>query len=42
MSEFMELEQANGQTIFISRSSVIKFCEHGITPGGETISAKQP
>lgn len=32
-SEYMELEQADGQTIFVSRSSVIKFCEHGKTPG---------
>lgn len=37
-SEFYELEQANGQTIYISRSSVLKFCEHGVTPNAETIS----
>jgi ATP-dependent Clp protease ATP-binding subunit ClpA len=41
MSEFMELEQADGQTIFLSRSSVIKFCEHGVTPNAETISNKK-
>src|SRR5205085_1848601 len=28
ISEFLELEQANGETIFISGSSVIKFCQH--------------
>ena len=41
MSEFMELEQADGQTIFLSRTSVIKFCEHGVTPNGEAISSKK-
>ena len=37
-SEFMELEQADGQTIFVARSSVIKFCEHGVQPGSDTVS----
>jgi len=36
-SEFLEIEQADGQTIFIGRSSVIKFCEHGVTPGAEVV-----
>ena len=27
-AEYLELEQADGRTIFISRMSVIKFCEH--------------
>jgi len=40
MSEFLELVQANGETIFLSRFSVVKFCEHGTTPGGEIISGK--
>jgi ATP-dependent Clp protease ATP-binding subunit ClpA len=31
-SEFLELEQADGQTVFIARSSVIKFCQPGGTP----------
>jgi len=30
-ADYMELEQANGQTIFISRSSIRKFCEHSPT-----------
>jgi len=38
LSEFLELEQANGQTIFVARSSVVKFCEHGVTPGSEKVS----
>ena len=41
MSEFLELEQANGETIFLSRLSVVKFCEHGTTPGGGTIPGKE-
>ncbi len=41
VSEFLELEQANGETIFLSRFSVVKFCEHGKTPGGETIPGKE-
>ena len=31
-ADFFELEQANGQTIFIACYSVIKFCEPGVTP----------
>ena len=42
LSEFFELEQADGQTIFIARRSVIKFCEHGATPGPEAVSGKGP
>ena len=30
-AEYMELEQADGQTIFIARQSVMKFSEHGTT-----------
>jgi ATP-dependent Clp protease ATP-binding subunit ClpA len=40
--EFIELEQADGKTIFIARSSVIKFCEHGVTPGSETVPDNKP
>lgn len=42
MSEFIELEQSDGQTIFLARSSLIKFCQHGATPNAETISTKKP
>jgi len=38
LCEFIELEQANGQTIFIAGHSLIKFCEHGVTPGSEAVS----
>ena len=35
LADFYELEQSNGQTIFIAKYSVIKFCEPGTTPGAE-------
>ena len=35
VSEYMELEQADGLTIFVSRSSIVKFCEHGKAVGSE-------
>ena len=35
--EFLEIEQGNGQTIFIGRSSIKKFCEHGIAPTSEAL-----
>lgn len=39
-AEFLELEQSNGQTIFLSMHSVIKFCEHGGENTGEIIAPK--
>jgi len=41
-AEYMELEQADGQTVFIARQSVIKFCEHGKTPGSEIVPYTKP
>ncbi len=38
MAHFIELEQADGKTVFVARMTVTKFCEHGITPNAETIS----
>jgi hypothetical protein len=29
ISQVIELEQANGQTVFISRHGIVRFCEHG-------------
>lgn len=37
-SEFLEIEQANGQTVFLARGTVVKFCEHGTSPGAESVS----
>jgi len=36
-AEFIELEQADGTTLFIARTSVIKFCVHGQKPGSATV-----
>ena len=41
-SLFMELEQANGQTIFVARSSIMKFCEHSVEPKTESVANKKP
>lgn len=38
VSDFLELEQGNGQTIFISRHSLARFCPHGVKMEGEEIS----
>jgi ATP-dependent Clp protease ATP-binding subunit ClpA len=35
--EFIELEQSNGQTVFLSSYSVQRFCEHGGETTGEII-----
>jgi len=40
-SEFVELEQADGQTIFVSRFSIIKFCGTGSTPGAESVQPEK-
>jgi hypothetical protein len=42
MAHFIELEQADGKTVFVARMSVTKFCEHGVTPSAETTSPKNP
>ena len=30
-AEFVEIEQSNGQTIFVRRYSIVKFCDVGTT-----------
>jgi len=37
LADYYELEQANGQTIFIAKYSVLKFCEPGTTPAAEPV-----
>jgi ATP-dependent Clp protease ATP-binding subunit ClpA len=34
-SQFLEIEQADGKTIFVAKASVIKFCEHEVPPDSE-------
>ncbi len=36
LSGFVELEQENGQSVFVSRGSIIRFTESGVTPEGES------
>lgn len=40
--EFLELEQADGQTIYIARTSITKFCEPGVTPKPEILPGDKP
>lgn len=42
LSGFVELEQGDGRTLFVSRSSITRFCEHVVTPGPESISSQKP
>ncbi len=42
LAEFVELEQSNGQTVFVARSTIISFCEHGVTPNPEPTSDQKP
>ncbi len=42
LTDFIELEQADGQKIFVVKYSVIKFCEPGATPSAERISGNTP
>ena len=37
LAQFVELEQADGQSIFVALHSVLKFCEHGSKPGPEAV-----
>ena len=37
MYEYIELEQSDGQVIFLAKTSVIKFCEPGVIPGSDDI-----
>lgn len=40
MADFIELEQASGQAVFISKHSLIKFCEHSVEPILEVVTPK--
>jgi len=37
-SEYIEIEQADGTSVFIARASVSKFCGHGVTPAFEKLN----
>ncbi len=40
--DFIELEQANGQSVFVSRSSIFRFCEPGTNIVAETVPTDKP
>jgi hypothetical protein len=42
LAEFLELEQSNGETVFVAKYSVFKFCEAGITPNAEDVPGMGP
>jgi hypothetical protein len=42
LSGYVELEQGDGQMLFVSRSSIIRFCEHSVSPNPESDSGKKP
>jgi hypothetical protein len=39
---YIELEQANGQSIFVPRSHIVRFCEPGTTLVGERLEPQKP
>lgn len=41
LAQYMEIEQADGKTIFVSRALIIRFCEPGVTPNAEGESGKK-
>src|SRR4051812_35875256 len=40
-AEFMEIEQADGQTVLVSKHSLSKLCEHGVQPAPEVVYDKR-
>jgi hypothetical protein len=40
--DFVEVEQANGQSIFVSRTSIFRFCEPGTALVAEVVEPKKP
>jgi hypothetical protein len=42
LSQFIELEHADWQAVFVARTSIIKFCEHGPSTAGGTDSSQMP
>lgn len=38
LAQFLELEQANGDRVFISRHGIASFCEHGKEMGAEPLT----
>jgi hypothetical protein len=34
---FIQLEQGNGQSVYVPRGAIFKICEHGTVPADETV-----
>ena len=37
-AEFIEIEQENGESLFVRKYGIIKFCEVGASVGGEVVA----
>ncbi len=37
---FVEIEQPNGQIVYVPRGSIVKFCEHGVVLLHEVVSSR--
>jgi len=42
LADFFELEQADGQQVFVAKYSVVKFCKAGGTPTADQVPGKEP
>lgn len=42
LTDFIELELADGQTVFVAKYSVVKFCNAGGTPNAGSVTGSQP
>jgi hypothetical protein len=42
LADFFEIEQADGQVVFVAKYSVIKFCEPGVRPNAEDVPGTRP
>jgi len=42
LSTFVELEQADGQIVFVARRAIIRFCEPGVNPAFDNIPGQKP
>ena len=42
MAEWLELEQGNGKSVYLSRHSIVHFCEHGTIIDAEPVGEFPP
>ena len=41
LAQYMEIEEISGRRTFLSRSTIVKFCEHGVESGSESVEGKK-